>query len=416
MKLLFLTPQLPYPPKQGTALRNWGLISHLSKRHQVWLLSFDDTGSIHPVLQSACKAIVTFPTPRRTKADRLRTLLTSAIPDMGWRLWSPEFAAKFDEWVAQENFDIIQIEGIELARYALQSPRWAIPSAITNHQSRIVFDDHNCEYLMQQRWFERDVKNPKRWHAAAYSFVQWRRLITLERAITHKAHATLCVSPQDRDAIQHLDPAIKPHVILNGIDVAAYEEYEGIRDWRLESMSQSPVSNLQSLVFTGKMDFRPNIDAMLWFAEAAWPMVKQAHPHAQLRIVGQKPSPRLDGLRSDPNIVLTGEVADIRPHIAQANVYIAPLRIGSGTRFKLLEAMAMRKAIVSTSLGCEGFEVTNGREMMIADEPTQFAQAVNALLSDEARCAALGEAAYQFVSATYDWAAIVPKLEAIYRT
>lgn len=425
MKLLFLTPQLPYPPKQGTALRNWGLISHLAKRHEVWLLSFDDTGSIHPVLQSTCKAIATFSTPRRTKADRLRTLLTSATPDMGWRLWLPDFAAKFASWVAQENFDIIQIEGIELARYALQSLRWAIPSAISNLQSPIVFDDHNCEYLMQQRWFERDVKNPKRWHAAAYSFVQWRRLIGLERAILRRAAATLCVSSQDRDSIQRLDPSITPQVILNGIDVAAYEEIE---DWRLEisrklpnSNLQSPNSNLQSpispsLVFTGKMDFRPNIDAMLWFAQAVWPAIKQAHPNTQLRIVGQKPSARLDGLRSDPNIVLTGEVDDVRPHIAQASVYIAPLRIGSGTRFKLLEAMAMRKAIVSTSLGCEGFEVTDGREMLIADTPSDFAQAINTLLNNEAKRNALGQAAHQFVSATYDWAAIVPKLEAIYRS
>ena len=355
------------------------------------------------MLQNACKSIATFPTPRRTKVDRLRTLLTSSLPDMAWRLWSPEFAAKLDEWLAQEHFDIIQIEGIELARYGFQSK-------VQNLKSKIVFDDHNCEYLMQQRWFERDIKNPERWPAAAYSFAQWRRLIGFERAIIRKSQATLCVSPQDKISIRHLDPAIQPHVILNGIDVADYEE---IGDKRLEINPQSPTSNFQSpsLVFTGKMDFRPNIDAMLWFAQEAWPAVKQAHPSARLFIVGQKPSARLDGLRSDPNIVLTGEVEDIRPHIAPASVYIAPLRIGSGTRFKLLEAMAMRKAIVSTSLGCEGFEVANGREMMIADTPSAFAQAINMLLSDEARCNALGHAAHQFVSSTYDWAAIVPKLE-----
>ena len=178
---------------------------------------------------------------------------------------------------------------------------------------------------------------------------------------------------------------------------------------------QSP-SRSPSLVFTGKMDFRPNIDAMLWFAQEVWPAVRQAHPNAKLFIVGQKPSTRLDGLRSDPNIVLTGEVEDIRPHIAQASVYIAPLRIGSGTRFKLLEAMAMRKAIVSTSLGCEGFDVAHGREMLIADTPATFAQAINTLLGDEAQRKTIGQAAHQFVSATYDWGAIVPKLEAIYRS
>ena len=398
MKLLFLTPQLPYPPKQGTALRNWGLISHLSQRHEVWLLSFDDTDKVDPLLQTTCQHIATFPTPHRTKADRLRTLLTSTMPDMGWRLWSPNFAAQLNHWVTTQNFDIIQIEGIELARYALHSP------LVTRHSS-LVFDDHNCEYLMQQRWFERDIKNPKRWHAAAYSFVQWRRLIQLERSIIRKAQATLCVSLQDRASIQHLDPTTQPHVILNGIDVAAYQT---------QPITNNPLTNQPALVFTGKMDFRPNIDAMLWFAHEVWPKVKQAHPDAKLLIVGQKPSARLDELRSDPNIVLTGEVDDIRPHIAQASVYIAPLRIGSGTRFKLLEAMALRKAIVSTTLGCEGFDVTSGREMIIADAPSHFAQAVNTLLSDEAQRQRMGEAAHQFVSATYDWGAIVPKLETVY--
>jgi len=145
-----------------------------------------------------------------------------------------------------------------------------------------------------------------------------------------------------------------------------------------------------------------------------WPMVKQAHPHARWLIVGQKPSPRLEPLRADPDIALTGQVDDVRPYIAQADVYIAPLLAGGGTRFKLLEAMAMRRAIVSTSLGCEGFSVTSGREMIIADRPGEFAGAVIALLHNEAHRAALGQGAYRFVSAAYDWGAIVPRLEQVY--
>ena len=401
MKLLFLTPQLPYPPRQGTALRNWGLISQLAQRHEVWLLSFSDAGTeIHPTLQATCKQIVTFPTPQRTKADRVRTLITSHLPDMGWRLWSPAFLQQLKTWLAQEQFDIVQVEGIELARYALQS-------SIANRQWSIVFDDHNCEYQMQQRWFERDVHNPKRWPAAAYSFAQWRRLIALERAMIQAADATLCVSSQDRESIRRLDSKIQPHVILNGIDLTTYQQPAASN-----AIGQS--SNHSFIVFTGKMDFRPNIDAMLWFGEEVWPAVKQQCADAKLVIVGQKPSPRLDVLRGDPSIVLTGEVDDVRPYIAEAAVYVAPLRIGSGTRFKLLEAMALRKPIVSTTLGCEGFDITPGREMMIADTPADFAQATLALLNDATQRAAMGEAAYRFVAATYDWSAIVPKLEQIY--
>jgi len=416
MKLLFLTPQLPYPPRQGTALRNWGLISQLAQRHEVWLLSFSDAAdaasgtAIHPTLQATCKHIATFPTPQRTKTDRVRTLLTSQLPDMGWRLWSPAFLQQLETWLAQEHFDIVQVEGIELARYALES------SMVNggNGQWSIVFDDHNCEYQMQQRWFERDVRNPKRWPAAAYSFAQWRRLIALERAMIQRADATLCVSPQDRESIRKLDPKIQPHVILNGIDLSIYD-----LPLTIDHLGKSSIVNRQSsqwsIVFTGKMDFRPNIDAMLWFGQAVWPAVKQQCADARLIIVGQKPSPRLDVLRRDPSIELTGEVDDVRPYIAEAAVYVAPLRIGSGTRFKLLEAMALRKPIVSTTLGCEGFDIVPGREMLIADTPADFAQATLTLLNNPTQRAAIGEAAYHFVAATYDWSAIVPKLEHIHQ-
>ena len=399
MKLLFLTPQLPYPPRQGTALRNWGLISQLAQRHEVWLLSFADADAeIHPTLAATCKQIKTFPTPRRTKTERVRRLFTSSWPDMGWRLWSPAFQAQLETWLAHEHFDVIQIEGIELARYVLKSSQLA-------HEKRpaIVFDDHNCEYQMQQRWFERDVRNPRRWPAAAYSFVQWQRLRMLERAMIRAADVTLCVSPQDQAAIQKLDAHAKLEVVLNGIDLSAY-------DIRLKLDPSAP----PAIVFTGKMDFRPNIDAMLWFGREVWPQVKRQNGNVQLVIVGQKPSPQLDVLRGDPNIIITGEVEDVRPYIARAAAYIAPLHIGSGTRFKLLEAMALRKPIVSTTLGCEGFEITPGREMVIADTPDQFTQATLALLNDAERRRTIGEAAYHFVAATYDWGAIVPKLEGIY--
>ena len=410
MRILFLTPQIPFPPRQGTALRNWGLISGLAGRHEIWLLSFDEqlppgeAGSdtpLPPELRHACAQVRTFPVPRRTPARRLRTLLTSPLPDMAWRLWSPAFAAQFDEWAREQHFDIIQIEGIELARYPLQSK-------IQNPKSKIVFDDHNCEYLLQRRAFEADLRNPKRWHAAAYSLVNWRRLIGFERRMVRAAHATLCVSPQDAEAIRKLDRAVQPHVIFNGIDVSRYNDSAPITNHQL------PITS-PTLVFTGKMDFRWNVDAALWCAHEVLPLVRRQAPNARLLIVGQNPSPRLDPLRADPGITLTGAVEDTRPYIQQADVYVAPLLVGSGTRFKLLEAMSMQRAIVTTSQGCEGFEVTSGRELVVADSAADFARAVVELLQNPAQRADMGRRARAFVAAHYDWSVIVPGLEAIYR-
>ena len=403
MRLLFLTPQLPYPPQQGTALRNWGLLSHLADTHEVWLLSFDETPgtAIHPTLKKACKEIAMIPVPRRTLQDRLRMLVTSPLPDMAWRLWSPAFERQLRDWLRDHRFDIVQVEGIELARYMMDLVADKRP-----RNYHLVFDDHNCEYLLQQRTHEMDMRRG-RLHGAAYSFVQWQRLRTFEREALRAADATLCVSPQDQTLLTQLEPHAKVTTIFNGIDVAAYESF---------ATAPSPKGRgVKTIVFTGKMDFRPNIEAMLWFQREVWPFVKQAHPAAKWFIVGQKPSPRLDVLRNDPDITLTGQVDDVRPYIAQADVYIAPLLAGGGTRFKLLEAMAMRRAIVSTTLGCEGFAIEPGREMMVADTGSDFASAVNELLRSEARRREMGERAHAFVAATYDWQAIVPRLEDVYQ-
>jgi glycosyltransferase involved in cell wall biosynthesis len=161
------------------------------------------------------------------------------------------------------------------------------------------------------------------------------------------------------------------------------------------------------------MDFRPNVDAALWFAQEVLPLVRQVESDAHFVIVGQKPHRRLDVLRGRPDVVLTGAVDDTRPYIAGAVIYVVPLRMGGGTRFKILEAAAMGRAIVSTAMGCDGFPVQHGRELLIADSPREFADAVITLLRDPTLRAELGTAARAFVEA-YDWNQIIPGLEAVY--
>jgi sugar transferase (PEP-CTERM/EpsH1 system associated) len=401
MRLLFLTPQLPYPPRQGTALRNWGLIAHLAGRHEIWLLSFDEhpAAELPETLRLACRGVVRLPLPTRTTVTRLRTLITSGLPDMAWRLWSPAFARALNEQLRLHRFDILQVEGIELARYALVAGRLPLGT-------RWVYDAHNAEYLLQKRTCLTDARAPWRWHGALYSLAQWMRLRQFERRVLRAADAVACVSSEDAAALRRLATTARLQVVPNGIDVAEYAAFataEGREN-----------AGAPTLVFTGKMDFRPNVDAALWFWRRIWPIVKQAYPAARWLIVGQKPSSRLAALRADPNVIITGEVPDVRPYIAQADVYVAPLRAGGGTRFKLLEAMAMRRAIVTTALGCEGFEVTSGREVLIADRLQEFASAVIELLRSPSRRAALGERAQRFVAANYDWRAIAPRMEQLY--
>jgi glycosyltransferase involved in cell wall biosynthesis len=162
------------------------------------------------------------------------------------------------------------------------------------------------------------------------------------------------------------------------------------------------------------MDYRPNVDAVLWFAAEVWPPIRTQQPEAQFVIVGQKPTAPVRALHGQNAITVTGAVDDVRPYIAGASAYVAPLRLGGGTRFKLLEALALRTPIVSTTVGAEGFAVQNGRELLLADSPADFAAAVLHLLADAALGAQLAEAGLACVRANYDWSVIVPALEGVY--
>jgi len=411
LKVLFLTPQVPYPPQKGTALRNWGLISGLAARHEVAVLSFlalDQAPEPAAPLRAVCH-IETVPSPVRTLRHRLRDMLVTPLPDMALRLASASFAHRLAGWLAREPFDVVQVEGIEMAPYLDVVQAHPAPALPGRCQPRplVVFDDHNCEYLLQKRAFLTDLAAPARWPGAAYSFVQWRRLRRYEALSCRRADRVLAVSEADAAALQSLVPGLQVAVVPNGIDTQAYSNFHPP-----PSTLHPPTSN--TLVFTGTMDFRPNVDAVLWFARHVLPRVRADVPDVCFFVVGQRPHRRLDVLRRDPAVVLTGWVEDVRPYIAQAAVCVAPLRIGGGTRLKLLEAMAMGKPVVATRLGAEGYPLADGRELLLADTPADFAARVIALLRAPERGATLGRAARAFVQEHYDWRVIVPRLEAAY--
>ena len=412
MRLLFLTPQFPYPPHKGTTLRNYYLVAGMAARHEVDLLTFveseDELRRTTP-LSTLCRRMDGVLVPRRGLARRAADTFLSPWPDMGLRLWSPAFAERLAAWLADTHYDVVEVEGIEMARYMLQDAGRKGQDGIRNTQ--YVYDAHNCEYLLQQRTFETDARIPARWIGAAYSFVQWRKLRRFEAATCRAADRVIAVSDADADALRRLAPGLGVTVAPNGVDVASYAAPTPPPSACAPSGERSGRADL---VFTATMDFRPNVDAVLWFAQEVLPLIRQEEPGAHFMVVGRNPHRRLNVLRGRADVTLTGAVDDVKPYIAGAAVYVAPLRVGGGTRFKILEAGAMGKAMVSTSLGCEGFPVENGRELLVADSPRAFADAVVALLRDPARCAELGAAARVFVQ-DYDWKNIIPKVESVYR-
>jgi glycosyltransferase involved in cell wall biosynthesis len=314
---------------------------------------------------------------------------------MALRLSSRGFADRLVRWLQAESFDVVQMEGIELAAY-LPLLEQAIPRPL------IVFDDHNAEYVLQQRAFETDLRHPKRWHAAAYSLLQWQRLRRFEATTCRRADRVIAVSGADRVALERLVPDLRVEIIPNCIDTAAYQQPE---------FGQT---HAFTILFTGKMDYRPNVDAALWFGREIWPLIREAYSGATWGIVGKAPHPRLDQLRTDPSISVVGEVPEMLPYLAAARLYVIPMRMGGGTRFKLLEAMAAGTPVVSTTVGAEGVPVRSERELLLADSPAEFAHAVLRLLRDSALCLRISTAARQMVTERFDWRVVLSDLERVY--
>ena len=396
MDILLLTPQRPYPPHQGTTLRNFNLVKELAKRHTVCVLTFlepDQNPYDSGPLVDLCEWVETTPVPQRSANLRLRQMLTTRRPDMSLRLWSPELNARLAVRLREQPFDVVEIEGIEMAPY--------LPTLETvQPRPLIIYDAHNAEWILQKRAFMADLKNLARWPAAAYSWVQWHRLRRYEADLLHRVDHTVAMSYPDKVALRDVASDVPITVVPNGVDLATYSEFD------------EPI--YYDLLFTGKMDFRPNIDAVLWFGRYVLPLILAQRPSTTFAIVGQRPHPRLDVLRDIPGVTITGYVDDVRPYLAGATLYIAPLRVGGGTRLKLLEAMAMGKPIVSTTVGAEGFPVVNGQELVLADEPDSFAREVLDLLENPARRARLAATGRAFAQANYGWDALILQLEKIY--
>jgi glycosyltransferase involved in cell wall biosynthesis len=400
LRILFLLPHLPYPPHAGGTLRSFGMIDGLARRgHEIGLLTFaeENQQDINQTpLATLCSPAISVPAPARTLNDRLRDLLAGHA-DMARRFWSEAFAEALRDLLTHHTFDVIDVY-LEMTDY-LPIIKECAPDSL------LIYDALNAEYYLQKRIAARELRTPSRWPLAAYSFIQANRLTPLETELCRSVQHILACSDADAELLRILRHSTPITVIPNAISVSDYQK-----------PSEQPKAEIvhPALVLTGKMDFRPNVDAALWFAKSIMPIIHLHHPDGHFSIVGQKPHPRLESIRARKDVTITGWVPEIKPYLDAADVYVAPLRMGSGTRFKLLEAMAMGKAIVSTSLGAEGLNAEHGKHMLLADTERSFAGAVIDLLSNEHRRRELGENAAKLVREQYDWEVIIPQLEEVY--
>ena len=397
MKILLLTPDLPYPSESGAAIRNMGIIRGLAAGgRQVSLLSFAEQApdrASNPLFD-LCEIVHTVPLPRHGKLKRLVKLLGSGRADIAFRLASVEYRRILGRLLQDNAYDLIQFSGIELGCY-LPLINEAKKGA------KVVYDALNAEAELQRVVARVDREAIRHLPAAIYSTIQSARLERFERAICADVDAVLAVSEQDRDYLREHGGA-PVRVIPNGIHAVEYEP-------AAEAARASG-----RLLFSGKMDYRPNVDAIEWFHSAVYPLVRAAFPGAGLQIVGRNPHRRLLRLAEDESIRITGWVESVLPYLHAATIYIVPLRMGSGTRLKILQAMAAGCAVVSTSIGAAGLHDEALDALCIADDAAAFAEAIASLLEDEGRRKHLGLLARERVSRHYDWSALIPRLLRVY--
>lgn len=393
MKILLLTPDSPFPSASGAAIRNFGIIRGLHQHgHQVTLLSYADDirGPATSPLNDFCHAVALLPIPRHSKTKRVWKLVTSAQADMEHRLYSEAYQQQLKRVLNDSSFDIIQFSGLELG--------CMLPQILAQKRGAVViYDALNAEAELQRLVAAVDRRRPGRLPVALYSSLQARRLRRFEREICRSVDAVLAVSEEDRAHLKRHNGA-PLYLMPNGISADDYAPPSG----KARGHAQ--------LVFTGKMDYRPNVDAIEWFAGDVFPHIQSAHPATTLAIVGRNPHQRILDLAATPSIGVTGWVESVLPYLHSATVYIAPLRMGSGTRLKILEAMAAGCVIVSTNIGASGLHPDLRAAMLLADDAEAFAQAVTSLLDDPDLRNKLGTKARAAVRGRYDWSALMPRL------
>lgn len=395
MKILFLTPRFPYPLDVGTSLRNFRLLQSAAQEHVVHLLSFLDrplrTDHLEAV-QAVATRVELRPSPPHRLTRRVNGIVRSGWPDMALRRWSPGFAQALRDLLREERYDVVEAEGIEMARY--------LPLA---NGARTIFSDHNVEHLLQRRAFEVDRARPSRWPQALYSYVQAERLTRFERAACRLADRVVTVSEDDACALRALEPSGRYTIVPNAIDVDAYPEREG---WPTRP----------SILFTGTLDYRPNRDAVRWLLDEIVPLVHARESGTRVFVVGRDPAP--DSVargQRDPRIAVSGAVESLDPYWARSTAYALPMRGGGGVRFKALEAMAAGLPIVSTRMGMEGIDAKPGTHYLAADTPAAFADALVRLIADRGLRERIRENATTLVRDRYDWRAVAPALLAVYR-
>ena len=387
-----------WPATTGGRVRSLNTISELARSHQVTVVTThghgDDPGGLEQQL-AHCERVVSVPyaVPKRGSAPFAAAVARSWFSHYPVDLWKWRVRAvrhEVQKALASGDVDLC------VADFLFAAVNVPLRSSFrAGHHVPVLLFEHNVEYLIWQRLANLETTP---WKRALFE-MEWRKVRACEADACRNAALTIAVSDDDRDRLAEMSPGSRIVSIPTGVNTRYF--------------TPRPDAEMPAhLVFSGSMDWHPNEDAVCYFVDTILPRVRAEFPNASFTIIGRNPSARVRELAAQPGVHVTGTIDDVRPSIAQGSVYVVPLRAGSGTRIKIFEALAMGKAVVSTTVGAEGLALESGRHFLAADTPHDFAHAVIRLLRDPARRQALGDAGRALVEANYSWATVTRQFEA----
>jgi len=394
MKILFIAPRVPIPADTGGKIRTLHLINQIAKNHLLDLVcfSFDEEDQRYvKALRDRGINVTLVKALEPNLIKKIGLVLLSSRPYSVEKYYSRKMVETVREIVGKNSYDIIHIDHIHMTHY----------TDCFNGQP-LLLDEHNVEYKI----LERCANVEKSWVKKALFKHQAKKMRKFEaRKVTDFSACTTVSAEDSRILADVIGRKKQIDVLPNGVDT----EYFKLQDTRHKTQEE------EAVVFTGSMDWFPNDDAAMYFCNDILPHIWKENPRVKFYIVGKDPSAVLkDYAKTDNRIIVTGRVDDVRTYVEKSKIFVVPLRIGGGTRLKILEAMSMQKAVIATTIGAEGIQHKEGRNIILEDEPKVFAKKVVALLDDPLRREKLGNCGRALVLEKYDWGIIGEILGNIY--
>lgn len=395
MRILWLKTELLHPVDKGGKIRTYNMLKELKPAHHITYLTLDDGSAPPSAAEQAteyCHELIRI--PHRTTAkfslafySELASNLLSSLPYAIKKYVSAGMRLELVKQVNTGQFDVVVCDFL--------APAANLPADLS---CPTILFQHNVEAIIWRRHFEVQKNAAKK----AYLRGQWRKMQKFEAEMCRQFGAVVAVSVEDRDTMITEYGVDNVYDIPTGVDVDFFRP-----------SGHLPVRP-NTLIFTGSMDWLPNEDGIRYFTEEIMPLIRREIPGVTLTVVGRDPYPALVELsKRDESIIVTGRVDDVRPYMEQACGYIVPLRIGGGTRLKIYEAMAMEKAVVSTTIGAEGLPVKNGQELILADSNEAFANAVVKVLMKPDFAGNLGRTAAATVRQKFGWRKVAENFASI---